>query len=593
MFSFRQFCALGSIATACLSGTAATAQGAQESYSREVVQPLPPRAATDLSDALRQLSSSPRDGQALLKAGWASLTLNDSSAAVGFFTRAEALGTVTAQARAGLAAAQIYLNRPVEAVQMFAEAEQLGLPRNAHANERGLAYDLVGDNARAQEFYRLALAAGPDEEITRRLALSQAIAGDQNASETTLLPLLQRRDLAAYRTRAFALAALGKTEEAVAIADAVMPATLASKIAPYLRYMPRLTRAQQAAAGLFGNFPEASAIGRDDPRIATFAQAAKLPVNTTVAVDARLVPAGAPLGQSPQLAANTPATQPTPAAAPAPTQLAAAARAPQATAPVPATQPTPAPLPSPAISLAQQTPPAAPVPTQAAPVASAELAAVAPAPIPAQPVPTQPVPTQAAPVSTATLAAATPAPSPVFTLSPSSPAPAAPAIAAAPVPAPARIAEPAPEPIDLAAAFADFSMLPQTGPVAGAVDITKIKPKIEKKPEPEVKAPPKEVKPAKPPKPVHPSRVWVQVGTGRDKAALAFDWRKYNRESAKQFSGRKAYVAKWGQTNRLLTGPFDDRAAANTYLRTLKQAGIDSFLFLSDEGEAVDPLPGG
>lgn len=136
-------------------------------------------------------------------------------------------------------------------------------------------------------------------------------------------------------------------------------------------------------------------------------------------------------------------------------------------------------------------------------------------------------------------------------------------------------------------------MLPQTGLAAGAVDITKITPKIEKKPEPEAKPAPKEVKPAKPPKPVHPSRVWVQVGTGRDKAALAFDWRKYNRESAKQFSGRKAYVAKWGQTNRLVTGPFDDRAAANAYLRTLKQAGIDSFLFLSDEGEAVDPLPGG
>jgi len=131
--------------------------------------------------------------------------------------------------------------------------------------------------------------------------------------------------------------------------------------------------------------------------------------------------------------------------------------------------------------------------------------------------------------------------------------------------------------------------LPQISPAPGAVDITKIKPKVEKKPEPV-----KEAKPApKPVKPAHPSRVWVQVGTGRDKAALAFDWRKHTRQSAKEFAGRKAFVAKWGQTNRLVTGPFDDRADANAYLRTLKQAGIDSFLFLSAEGEAVDPLPGG
>jgi len=216
--------------------------------SREVVQPLPPQAASDLSAALKRLGANPADGEALLAAGWASLDLDNIDAAVGFFTRAQDVPSAKGEAKAGLGAVQVDRKRPVEALKFFDEAEALGAKLGAHASDRGLAYDLVGDNGRAQAYYRQALENGPDDETTRRLALSQAIAGDQNASETTLLPLLQHRDLAGYRTRAFALAALGRTEEAVSIANAVMPASMASRIAPYLRYMPKLTKAQQAAA---------------------------------------------------------------------------------------------------------------------------------------------------------------------------------------------------------------------------------------------------------------------------------------------------------------------------------------------------------
>lgn len=233
----------------------------------ELRQPLPPAAAADLTEAVQRLAANQNDAEALLLAGRASLRLEDFDAAMGFFTRARDLGTTGGRAKAGLAAALVYRNMPNDALRLFAEADAEGDSLENFVADYGLALDLLGDNVRAQTYYRNALRVEEDEEITRRLAISQAIGGDQGASEMTLLPLLQRQDLAAYRARAFALAALGRTEEAVAIAEAVMPASLAARIAPFLRNMPRLTRAQQAAAANFGHFPKALAIGKDDPRI--------------------------------------------------------------------------------------------------------------------------------------------------------------------------------------------------------------------------------------------------------------------------------------------------------------------------------------
>ncbi|MFN5819597.1 MAG: hypothetical protein ACK44Y_04105, partial [Novosphingobium sp.] len=107
-------------------------------------------------------------------------------------------------------------------------------------------------------------------ETLRRLALSQAISGDRRGMEVTLSPLLQKQDKAAWRTRAFAFAILGLATEAESIARANLPEAAAGGMVAYLRYMPRLTPAQQAAAANLGHFPRAAEIGRDDPRIAAF-----------------------------------------------------------------------------------------------------------------------------------------------------------------------------------------------------------------------------------------------------------------------------------------------------------------------------------
>ena len=80
----------------------------------------------------------------------------------------------------GLAKAYTRSRRPVEALRLFAEAEQAGVTTAQMAEDRGLAFDLVGDAASAQQLYRVALANGSGDEITRRLALSQAISGDRS-----------------------------------------------------------------------------------------------------------------------------------------------------------------------------------------------------------------------------------------------------------------------------------------------------------------------------------------------------------------------------------------------------------------------------
>lgn len=94
-------------------------------------------------------------------------------------------------------------------------------------------------------------------------------------------------------------------------------------------------------------------------------------------------------------------------------------------------------------------------------------------------------------------------------------------------------------------------------------------------------------------RPSHPSRIWVQVATGRDKAALGHDWRRMVREAAEVFRGKQGSISAWGQTNRLLTGPFPSEAAANAFIAQLRRADVNgAFVWTSPAGQVVDSLGG-
>lgn len=434
-------------------------QPASGASGREVVQSLATAEVERLRRALQRLARDPQNLSALVEAGRASLDVGDLDAALGFFGRALSLSPGHADAKLGMASVYLRSRRPVEALQMFAEAEQAGASTDAILSDWGLAQDLVGNNALAQQSYRTVLAREADGEARRRLAISLAISGDRDGFEAALLPLLTEQDLAAFRARAFGLAILGDTAEAAALARQLMPADLAGRMAPYLEFMPRLTPAQQAAAANLGIFPRAAEIGRDDPRIARFAAAsgaASGPVASAPAAaraDRRLAPQGTPLDERGR----------SPAGATAQSRLAQVSR------------------------------------EQAARSAS------------------------------------------------------------------------------VAEAFNGLAM-PEpagTGAREGAVDVTAIDiPREQAEPEP----------------PRHPARHWVQMATGRDRDALGFDWRRMVRRAPELLGERQAFVTRWGQANRLLTGPFASRDEARELVRALRARGFDSFAYSSPEGEEIVDL---
>ncbi|PKB19580.1 Flp pilus assembly protein TadD [Novosphingobium kunmingense] len=617
---------------------------------RPAIQSAPGSEGARLNAALGRLARNPRDVDALVEAGIASMAAGDGEAAIGFYQKADALSPNTVRIKAGLAGAYAVTGDAASAIPLFDAAEKLGLIDAARTADRGLAFDMVGDAVTAQRYYHEALMAGPNDETSRRLALSQAIAGDRRGMEVTLGPLLQRQDKAAWRTRAFALAILGQAAEAESIAKSTMPADMAAAMTNYLRYMTRLTPAQQASAANLGRFPRAAEIGRDDPQLAALVRTRPVAASAT---PSRATVAAAAAQRSDRRSRDRRREQPAPVtAAPPLATVAAAAPAPLPTGELPPLRPAQSPAPAVAVTQAPAIAPArvTNAPATSKPVAVAASAATTSSPYTFGPTPAQvTTPTPVAPPPTVAPAPASPRSEPGFaTLDPAGSAfelnpstPAVPAVAAAPPPAPAPVAA-APVPVaprpaaparprSLAEVFADLTPPSREAePKAGAVDLRKIKaaapakvvdPKTAKladatcepvKPAARGKAAPvpkgkaaatqckldpkaqaaKDAKDAKAREKASPSRYWVQVATGRDKKALAFDWRKLVKDEA-VLKGRKAYTTQWGQANRLLTGPFESSAQANAFLAQVKKAGLSgAFMFNSPAGQDVDPLPG-
>ena len=88
----------------------------------------------------------------------------------------------------------------------------------------------------------------------------------------------------------------------------------------------------------------------------------------------------------------------------------------------------------------------------------------------------------------------------------------------------------------------------------------------------------------------HPARIWVQVATGANVSALAFDCRRLARERAAAWGDQNCSSAEWGRTRRLVVGPFRNQAAARAWESAYRRAGGDAFIWNSDAGEEVTPV---
>jgi len=236
---------------ACASAlVAATPSHAQGSYS-----PYDESPAAALARYVRTLASDPRDFQSLIGAGKAALELGDAQAAAGFFARADDANPRSPLPQAGMGAVSVANGDPQAALPYFQRAQQLGLPVASFACDRGLAYDLLGQQAKAQDDYRVALSGRDGDEARRRLALSLAISGDRNAALQMLAPLSARGDSGVPRIRAFIFALTGDSNSAMTAINAAMPGSW-SRVKPFVQRLPSLSAAQRAAAVNLGIFPD-------------------------------------------------------------------------------------------------------------------------------------------------------------------------------------------------------------------------------------------------------------------------------------------------------------------------------------------------
>ena len=255
-------------ALALVAATPLFAQ-AMDSHEPEADEPIvadPMAAARDamargdpaeaLARYLRVLARDPGDLEALSGAGAAALAVGDADAAINFYVRAEKIAPKDGKIKAGLGSALVQKEQPRAALRLFSSATELGVAPADVALDRGLAYDLRGDNRKAQNEYLTLLRARPDPEATRRLALSLAMMGERAGALTILDPLLRRKDIAAWRARAFVMAMTGDIAGAQSAAYAVLPRYQADALKPFLERLPTLKIAEKAAAVHFGHFPE-------------------------------------------------------------------------------------------------------------------------------------------------------------------------------------------------------------------------------------------------------------------------------------------------------------------------------------------------
>ncbi len=211
-----------------------------------------------LVTSLKTLASEPKNLEALIAAGRASLELGDIQSAAGFFGRADEAYPQSPYPKIGMGAALTMGGDPSGALVQFQRAQSLGAPLSSFAIDRGLAYDLLGQQPQAQADYRTAMIGVQADEARRRMALSQAISRDFKGASATLDPLLRRSDAAALRTNAFVLALAGDREGARRTIERAMPGN-GAQFEPFFRMLPVLRPAEKAAAVHLGEFPKDAA----------------------------------------------------------------------------------------------------------------------------------------------------------------------------------------------------------------------------------------------------------------------------------------------------------------------------------------------
>lgn len=97
--------------------------------------------------------------------------------------------------------------------------------------------------------------------------------------------------------------------------------------------------------------------------------------------------------------------------------------------------------------------------------------------------------------------------------------------------------------------------------------------------------------PARPIAPSHSSKVWLQLASGSNVAALPDQFRRIKRSTRDLLDGIDAHVAEENDRVRLLIGPFKDIRDATIFAEDLQALRVDAFRWTNPPGHPVRKLP--
>ncbi len=479
---------------------------------------------------MRTLATQPKNLSALLAAGHASTDMGDMQAAAGFFGRAEEYYPASPAAKIGVGAAMTMMGDAKGAMGLFDRAQALGAPPSMLALDRGLAYDLLGQQSKAQADYRTALFGGQADEARRRLALSLAISKDIRGAAATLEPLLARRDAAAVRTNAFVLALAGDREGARRTIDAALPGA-GARFEPFFRLLPVLRPEEKAAAVHLGEFPKDAS--------QRYARAEPVPSSPVLSISNRREVQIEPRPSFAQVQMTPPKNT---KVKPPPVRVAA--------------------VDAPRRAVREAPPP------------STFFAMSRPSLDPSRYASTRRKAVTAAVTSKPVAKAADPEPRPGFKVDDLAP-----------------VAEP-PEPLVLvdAGPVLNRDGEPIVTQQAALDPPPRPTPKVEKaksKPKPKTK-----VTELPQPKPKEPaSLLYVQLASGAHADRMATEFARIKAKKPGLFAGRNARVTNGKDLFRLVIGPFKSRDDSNVFVNQLSKAGIGGFNYTAPDGMTFDKLP--
>ncbi|MBX3562911.1 MAG: SPOR domain-containing protein [Sphingomonas sp.] len=544
------------LAAGTLLAAPAAAQDRNEAPSRPanlppgaIVQPLDNGAGEELRRHIAALAENPRSISALIGAGRVALEMGDPQAALTFFSRADEIDGRDARAKAGMASAFARMERGQPALDLFAEAVALGAPEAEIAGDRGLAYDTIGDPARAQRDYAMSLRHRDDPEIRRRLAISLAISGQREAALRVIDGQLRARERAAWRTQAFVLALTGDAGGANRIVERLMPPQAAARMAPFLTQMAGLNPAEKALAAHFGHFP-------GNGTVATASAGAASADPGALALAQNGLPAAAARSRN-----NEPGSS-------------AARRRPGATETTEEREGIGLrPSPGTRSRLEERR-------DQQSQTAQNDARRGAEAPAPASS-PPPPAMTQAPPL--ARFQPNTPPDAaPGFSLTPGGPQPgeasAAPTAAAPPSIVPVQTRP-------FAEIAAVVNELPQDRPPPAPAAQRPAPPAAEP-----ARPTPQRAQRQRPAQPAHPSRHWVQIAGGANKATLPREFARLRGLAPDLLGRQQAWTTPLNATNRLLVGPFPTAREAQAFVNRLAAQNLSAFAWTSPQGQEIERL---